>query len=273
MSTEPLRSGDAQRRLNTAVWGRGGFAWQYRSRRLRRAEVVLFDRYRDDLRGRVLELGCGTGRITGHLVGLASSVRGIDIAADMVEHCRRAFPTARFTRDDIRDMSGLGSASADAIVAGFNVIDVLDEAERATFLDEVHRVLAPGGLFIFSSHNLACAPLVKGPLRSLSRNPARTANRLLRLPRSLRNRRRLAPLQRFEGDHAIVNDMAHDYSLLHYYIGRDGEERQLAAHAFRLLECRDLAGNLVAPGATAVGCHELHYAARRLDAGETGGAR
>ena len=133
------------------------------------------------------------------------------------------------------------------------------------FFDSVRRILSLRGLLLFSSHNLACVPLVKGPLRSLSLNPVRAANRLVRLPRSLRNHRRLAPLQSFEPDYAIVNDVAHDHSLLHYYIARDGQERQLDAHGFDLLECLDLAGRPIERGHTGYGCHELHYAARRRE--------
>jgi hypothetical protein len=188
----------------------------------------------------------------------------------MVAHCRRAFPQATFSQGDIRDMSGLGTASADAVVAGFNVIDVLTHEERGPFFDEVHRIMSPGGVFIFSSHNLASVPLVKGPVQTLSLHPIRGANRIARLPRSLRNRRRLEPMQRFEPDYAIVNDVANDYALLHHYISRDGEQRELAQHSFELLECLNLSGAVVGPGEDAYGCHELHYAARRLEHDEGG---
>jgi SAM-dependent methyltransferase len=262
-----MSSDVAQRELNTTAWGRGGYLWIYRRHWLRRAEAVLIERYREALAGDVLELGCGGGRITGHLVPLARSLRGIDIAPDMVAHCRRAFPQSTFTQGDIRDLSGVKTASADVVVAGFNVIDVLNHEDRAAFLDEIHRIVRPEGLFIFSSHNLACVPLIKGPLQTLSRNPIRAANRVARLPRSLRNRRRLEPLQRFESDYAIVNDVANDYALLHYYIARDGEERELAAHSFEMIECLDLSGAVVGAGEDAYGCHELHYVARRLERG------
>jgi SAM-dependent methyltransferase len=265
MPTERVSSDAAQRELNTSVWGRGGYLWIYRRRWLRPVESVLLERYRQALSGDVLELGCGGGRITGHLVPLARSLHGVDIAPDMVAHCRRAFPQATFSQADIRDLSGIETASADAVVAGFNVIDVLTHEDRGAFLDELHRILRPGGTFIFSSHNLACVPLIEGPLHTLSRNPIRAANRIARLPRSLRNRRRLEPLQQFEADYAIVNDVANDYSLLHYYIARDGEQRELAAHAFELIECLDLSGAVVAAGEDAYGCHELHYAARRVE--------
>lgn len=263
---QPSASDAVQRELNTRIWGGGGFVRSYRGRWLRPVESVLLERYRDRIAGhRVLELGCGGGRLTGHMIEAGGTVSGTDIAADMVAHCQRAYPGGTFWQADIRDLTGFETAAYDLIVAGFSLIDVLTDDERGVFLDGVHRMLAPGGTFIVSSHNIAVVPEIKGPLQSLSRNPIRLANRLLRLPRSLSNRRRLAPLQRFEGDFAIVNDVAHDYALLHYYIGRDAQERQLAAHEFRLIECLDLTGKVVPPGGTAPGCHELHYVAERLD--------
>jgi SAM-dependent methyltransferase len=262
-----FRAERVQRQANTTTWRRGGFVHWYARRRLRPPESVLIGRHSAALGGRVLELGCGGGRITGHLMPLAAKVHGIDIAADMVDYCRRTYLGATFGEGDLRDLSALETASWDAIFAGFNVIDVLTDTERAHFLDEVHRLLTPGGLFIFSSHNLACAPLIKPPARNLTGNPVRFANRLLRLPRSLPNHRRLAREQRIGAGYAILNDEAHDYSLLHYYIGRDGQQAQLAAHGFELLEALDLDGRPVGPGEDAFGCHELHYAARRLDDG------
>lgn len=264
------RAEQAQRQANTSTWRSGGFVHLYARRRLRPPEAALFERHSQALGGRVLELGCGGGRLTGHLIPHAASVHGIDIAADMVEYCRRTYLGATFSHGDLRDLSAFDTAGWDAIVAGFNVIDVLSDSERALFLDEVHRLLTPAGLFIFSAHNLACAPLLKAPARNLSTNPLRFANRVLRLPRSVPNHRRLGRQQRVEANYAILNDEAHDYSLLHYYITRDGQERQLADHGFELLECLDLAGNTVAAGEDAFGCHELHYAAKRLETDRQG---
>ena len=271
-SRAALGRGASLGELNSAVWRRGGYVADYVGQHLRDGESVLLARHRDALAGRVLELGCGGGRITRHLIGTAAELHGVDIASDMVEHCRRTLPSATFGEGDIRDLSPFASAGADAIVAGNNLIDILDDDERGRFLDEVHRILAPHGLLVFSSHNLACVPLVKSPLQELSYHPLVAARQLAGLPRRLRGRRRLALLQSFSSEYAIVNDNAHDYALLHYYISRDGQERQLAAHGFRLLECVDLAGTAVAPGEIAYGCHELHYAARRVDPPQDGDA-
>ena len=261
-----LESEEAQLAVNARAWGAGGLLRWYKRRNLHPAEAVLFERHRQALSGRVLELGCGGGRLTGHLAATARELHGIDIAADMVAYCQRSYPTATFSQGDMRDLSAFASEDFDAIVAGANVIDVLGDHARATLLDELHRLLSPHGLLIFSSHNLACAPLVAGPTHKLSKHPVRFVNRVARLPRSVANHRRLVPLQHYGPDYAILNDEAHDYSLLHYYIGRDDQERQLARHGFDLVECLALDGTTVAPGDSAFGCHELHYAAIRSDA-------
>jgi SAM-dependent methyltransferase len=214
----------------------------------------------------VLELGCGGGRLTGHLAQIARRVHGVDLAADMVAHCRRSYPEATFSLGDLRDLSAFDTGGWDALVAGYAVIDVLTDAERQVFLDEAHRILRPGGLLIFSSHNLACASLLRGPFRSISAtNPVSFVSQVLRIPRSLRNRRRLLRWQQFAPDHAILNDAAHDFSLLHYYITRDQQDLQLARHGFELRECVRLDGQIVKPGESAVGWHELHYAAFRVE--------
>lgn len=258
------RADQAQRQASTRTWASGDLLRRYRGRNLRPAEEALFAHQAQRLGGRVLELGCGGGRLTGHLVAIGATVHGVDIAAKMVAYCERTYPLATFSRGELRDAGSWGQGPWDALVAGWALIDVLSDEERATFFADAHRALAPGGLLIFSSHNLACAHLMRGPLRSLRvENPVSFASQLLRLPRSYLNHRRLTRWQRFEPDYAILNGAAHDFSLLHYHITRDGQERQLARHGFELIECSDMAGLPVGPGEEAVASHELHYAALR----------
>lgn len=268
LSTPPAASSTAQSAANSALWSRRDLVGKYIRRDLAPAEVMLLVHHRDALSGRVLELGCGAGRLTGYLVALAQELHGIDIAPGMVTHCARAFPRARISQRDLRELSGYDGGPFDVVVAGFSVLDVLDDAERRSALEEIRALLASGGLLLMSTHNRADAAQVRDPLRELldraqSRDPRRLAGAMLRLPRWLRNRRRLLSFEREEAGYAIRNDISHDYMGLHYYVTRDAQAHQLAEHGFELLECLDWDGRPVESNAEVPGCAELYYAARR----------
>jgi hypothetical protein len=124
-------------------------------------------------------------------------------------------------------------------------------------LANLRELLASDGLLIFSAHNLAfidrqtgagrrgalLSQLAHLSLAELVKLPAR-------IPRRMRNRRRLTALEHRGADYALVNDEAHDYGLLHYYIGRDAQARQLAEVALELVECVDPDGGPVPEGGT-----------------------
>lgn len=161
----------------------------------------------------------------------------------------------------------------DAIVAADNVLDVFDHADRLSVLGELRKLLAPRGLLIFSSHNLAhadedagaAAPVPAAAPRLLSKlmhvPMGRAVDAVARMPRRARNRRRLVPLQTRGADYAILNDSEADYGVLHHYIRRDDQERQLQEFGFDLVECLDVEGRPVAKGDTGRGPW-LHYIAR-----------
>lgn len=258
--------GSEQSRHNADLWSRGTFVGYYAKDDLRPAESVLLERNREQVSGRVLELGSGAGRLTGHLIAISREVHGVDISPAMVAYCQRTYPTGVFSVGDLTDPSAFQASAFDAIFASFCVLDVLDDAQRSAALDGIHGHLVPGGLFVLSSHNHAFAPFNRKPTQILARNPRRVLANVLAVPRRTRNYRRLAPHIREEPGYAVLVDEAHDFSLLHYYIGRDAQELQLNEHGYELIECLALDGTTVARGEDAAHCPELHYVARR---GET----
>jgi SAM-dependent methyltransferase len=265
MDAEPAaRTVDPQVQINETLWAGEDLVRHYEGRTLRVPEVMMLVRYREALCGRVLELGCGGGRLSGYLLDLAREFHGLDISPLMVAHCSHVHPGGTFELGDLRDLSSYPSGSLDVVFAAFNVLDVLDDGERGRVLKDIHRILADGGLLMMSSHNLAHAPSIPKPTSLRTRHPLRILRELLRMPRRERNRRRLLPLQRVEDDYAILTDEAHDYGILHYYVGRDAQERQLAEAGFELLDCLDLDGRPVQAGEQAPHHAELHYVARRL---------
>lgn len=263
-------SGSESVEINAQAWEQGDYVADYANRGLLPVEVVLLIHRRAELGGRTLEIGCGAGRILGYLLEFGGEVHGIDVSPAMVQYCKRQYPKADVRTGDLRELRASSDGLYDAVIAADNVLDVLDDAGRRRALSDIKGVLNPAGVLIFSSHNLGYVEAGGGGGRrkfsallakAMERPPAEVLRKAAGVPRSRRNRRRLAPLEVRAQDHAILNDEAHEFGLLHYYIRRDDQERQLRELGYELLECLDADGRAVPPGSPGV-APWLHYVAR-----------
>jgi SAM-dependent methyltransferase len=90
---------------------------------------------------RVVDVGCGEGRLPRDLRRLGYSVIGVDGSATLVEHARAADPGGDYRVADAAALP-LADASADLVTAfmSFQDVDDLDAALREAF-----RILVPGG--------------------------------------------------------------------------------------------------------------------------------
>jgi 2-polyprenyl-3-methyl-5-hydroxy-6-metoxy-1,4-benzoquinol methylase len=104
----------------------------------------------------VLDAGCGVGYGTAILAaGGAASALGVDVSAHAIATARAdAGGGARFEVADIERLD-VSDDSFDLITC-FEVIEYVEHPELA--LDELRRVLRPGGLLLFSSPNRAVYP-------------------------------------------------------------------------------------------------------------------
>ncbi|NBE82067.1 methyltransferase domain-containing protein [Micromonospora sp. NEAU-HG-1] len=93
--------------------------------------------------GPVVEVGCGTGRITAHLRDLGLDVAGLDLSPGMVAVARDAWPGLRFAVGSMTDLP-LPDGSLAGLVAWYSIIHLPPELLPGVFA-EFHRVLAPGG--------------------------------------------------------------------------------------------------------------------------------
>jgi SAM-dependent methyltransferase len=102
---------------------------------------------------RVLEIGCGAGRITRALSKLFGEVHGIDVSGEMVARAKEALrdrPNAHVYQNNGTDLSvipsGLEFDFAFSMIV-FQHIPSRDVIEN--YVREVHRLLRPGALFKF----------------------------------------------------------------------------------------------------------------------------
>jgi SAM-dependent methyltransferase len=93
--------------------------------------------------GPVADLGCGPGRLTGHLASLGLDVFGVDLSPGMVGVARRAHPGLRFEVGSMAALDLEDGCLAGAL-AWYSLIHTPPE-RLAPVVAELARVLAPGG--------------------------------------------------------------------------------------------------------------------------------
>jgi len=140
------------------------------------AEVPAMRRLIGDVRGlRILDLGCGQGRYSIWCAQWGARVVGLELSERMVALGRAAAERARVTVDfrvgPASDLAHFPSASFDGVVSGM-AVDYFDDLPAVAA--QIHRVLRPGGWFVFS----VCHPIrlagervetAEGPVRIVSR--------------------------------------------------------------------------------------------------------
>jgi trans-aconitate methyltransferase len=92
---------------------------------------------------RILDVGCGTGQLTGEISRAGAEVVGIDSSASMIEQARQNFPDLRFEQLSVTAMPY--REEFDAVFSNATLHWVRD-AEAAA--DRISSALKPGGRFV-----------------------------------------------------------------------------------------------------------------------------
>lgn len=117
---------------------------------VRALETLLFSHLAPG--GQVLDLCCGTGRLTEVLVRRGYRLTGLDNSAEMLDRARTRVPSAAFLRADIRDFQVPGSFNA--VVCAYNSLPhVTHGGDLIRVFQSVRRCLSPGGIFVFDLYS------------------------------------------------------------------------------------------------------------------------
>ena len=98
--------------------------------------------------GRVLDAGCGTGRVAIELARRGFDTLGVDLDADMLARARRDAPRLDWLQSDLAGLDLTGLAPFDLVVAAGNVIPLVAEGTEAQVVDRLALALKPGGLLV-----------------------------------------------------------------------------------------------------------------------------
>lgn len=120
---------------------------------LRPHERAVVDEFFDRDGGRVLDLGCGSGRVTAPLAEHGFDVVGVDVSEALVEVARELHPDVEFRVDDATALSALDESFDYVVFADRGLDDVRPAAARMRAILEAWRVLKPGGVFAFDANN------------------------------------------------------------------------------------------------------------------------
>lgn len=102
----------------------------------------------------LLDIGCGGGRTTYRLVEDDFKVVGADLSETLLEAARARCPGVEFHLADVRHLPFKDESFSQALFShnGFDQVHPLKDYLKA--LKEIRRILKPGGIFIYSGHNI-----------------------------------------------------------------------------------------------------------------------
>lgn len=190
---------------------------------------------------RMLDIGIGAGRTTALLAHRVKNYVGIDYSHSMIDAARQRFANSTSKLDlqwgDAACLSSFADHLFDFVLFSFNGLDYLPANLRQDALNGMFRVLAPGGVLCFSSHNSLNIPKL---LRlRWHRHPSVLARRIMNLVK-VRWFNRDA-LSRRQEDLLTLRDGDLDFEAAYVYVRPKAQVRTLLAMGLRSVRCFALA--------------------------------
>ena len=118
----------------------------------------------DEGRGVAVDLGCGTGALTGELSKKGYDAIGIDASAEMLEKAAKEYPDLRFMQADALTFS-LPEKKASVIFSNA-VFHWIDREKQDALARNIHDQLLPGGTLVAEFGGHGCAEAVHSALEA-----------------------------------------------------------------------------------------------------------
>jgi SAM-dependent methyltransferase len=99
----------------------------------------------------LLDFGCGCGRVLRYFAALGGAVHGTDFNPKLVDWCRRNLSYGHYDTNGLEPPLPFEDGRF-GLVYALSVFTHLPEALQWAWMDEVRRVLRPGGHLVFTTH-------------------------------------------------------------------------------------------------------------------------
>lgn len=187
------------------------------------------DFYVDEARfteGKILEIGCGTGRVLIPIARLGKEITGVDSSPRMLEQCKLRLDQeppevrdrVRLIQADMRELD-LGERFSLITIPFRPLQHLMAVSDQIATLQGIHRHLEPGGRLIFDVFN----PNIRYLLEDRTEEREDTAEVELPDKRSFRRTARISAVH--------IVDQYSEAELIYYVRGADGSTQRLV-HGF-----------------------------------------